>query len=204
MKRYLPLLLLLCVATAGCIRILFRQPVAVEDDRSVIFPQFFERAPIEVGAPGQPYQLDGVTLRAIAIAADDFLPPGRTRAPCFDRQEAHVYRVIRRDDVIFVRIDENPEYCGQKHGGLDSGAKYAISTDGRILRRVLDGMEEYTGPADGSTPVPGEPGVSPSFDPEHLQPLPFMHPGPGDGGTASTPPTSRTGDGGVTDGGPSP
>lgn len=181
----------------------FRQPVAIEDDRSIVFPQFFEHAPVEVGAPGQPFQLDGITLRAIAIAANDFLPPGRTDTPCVDRQEAHVYRVIRRDEILFVRIDENPGYCGQKHGGLDSGAKYAISTDGRILRRVLDGMEEYTGSPDGSTPVPGEPGVSPSFDPEHLQPLPFMHPSPGDGGTTGAPPTSRP-QAPTTDGGPPP
>lgn len=201
MKRYLSLLLLLSVASAGCLRHFFRRPVAVEDDRSIVFPQFFERAPVEVGTPGQPYQLDGVTLRAIAIAADDFLPPAGAQAPCFDRQEAHVYRVIRRDDVIFVRIDENPGYCGQKYGGLDSGAKYAISTDGRILRKVLDGMEEYTGPADGSTPVPGEPGVSPSFDPEHLQPLPFMESRSEDGGMNAAPPPSPTGDGGVADGG---
>ncbi|MGZ3458887.1 MAG: hypothetical protein ACXU86_10345 [Archangium sp.] len=198
MKRYLSLLL--CLATAGCIRSLFRQPVAVEDDRSIVFPQFFERAPVEVGVPGQPYQLDGVTLRAIAIAANDFLPPGGASAPCVDRQEAHVYRVIRRSEIVFVRIDENPEYCGRKYGGLDSGAKYAISTDGRILRRILDGMEEYTGPADGSTPVPGEPGVSPSFDPEHLQPLPFMHPSPGDGGTPGAPLAAPPG-GSTTDGG---
>jgi hypothetical protein len=198
MKRYLPLLL--CVATAGCIRLLFQQPVAVEDDRSIVFPQFFERPPVEVGAAGQPYRLDGVTLKAISIAANDFLPRERADTPCVDRQEAHSYRVIRRDEIIFVRIDEIPEYCGQKHGGLDSGAKYAIGTDGRILRRVLDGMEEYTSPVDGSTPVPGAPGVSPSFDPEHLQPLPFVSPSPRDGGTTNAPPTMQP-EGPSTDGG---
>ncbi len=174
MKRYLPLIL--CVATAGCLQGLFRKPVVVEDDRSITFPSFFESPPVKVGAPGQSFQLDGVTLRALAIAANDFLPPDTADTPCFDRQEAHFYRVIRREQIIFVRIDENPEYCGQKHGGLDSGAKYAISTDGRILRRVLDGTEEYTAPTDGGTPVPGEPGVSPSFDPDHLPFLPFVQP----------------------------
>jgi hypothetical protein len=201
MKRYLTLIL--CVATAGCIRILIQKPVAIEDDRSIVFPPFFERAPLEVGTPGQPYQLDGVTLKAISIAANDFLPPEQANAPCFDRQEAHSYRVIRQGEIIFVRIDEAPEYCGRKHGGLDSGAKYAISTDGRILRRVLDGMEEYTGPVDSGTPVPGEPGVSPSFDPEHIQPLPFMNPSPGDGGTTGAPPTPQP-TSTTTDGGSSP
>lgn len=156
--------------------ILFQQPVTVEDDRSIVFPPFFECTPVEVGAPGQPYQLDGVTLKAISIAANDFLPPERANTPCFDRQEAHSYRVIRQGEIIFVRIDEIPEYCGRKHGGLDSGARYAISTDGRILRRILDGMEEYTGPVDGGTPVPGEPGVSPSFDPAAPRQMPDSTP----------------------------
>ncbi len=111
----------------------------------------------------------------------------------FQPEEAHLYRVIRRDALIFVRIDENPEYCGRKHGGLDSGAKYAISMDGRILRRVLDGTEEYTVPSNGSTPVPGEPGVSPTFDPEHLPSLPFMRASPGDGGTTHALPPSQPG-----------
>jgi hypothetical protein len=183
MKRYLALLA--CVAIAGCIHSLFPQPVSIEEDRSIKFPQFFERAPVEVGLLGQPYQLDGVALRAIMIAANDFLPPGRTDVPCVDRQEAHVYRVIQQENIIFIRIDENPEYCGRKYGGLDSGAKYAISRDGRILRRVFDGMDEYVGPVDGGTPIPGEPGVSPNFDPANLQPLPFMPPKPQDGGLSA-------------------
>lgn len=181
MKRYLPPLL--CIAAAGCVSLgnLFRHPVPVGDDRSIVFPQFFEHAPVEASAPGQPFELDGVTLRAMTLAADDFLPSTGTETPCTERREAHVFRVIRRGDIVFVRIDEDPAYCGLKHGGLDSGARYAVSTDGKILRRVLDGMEEYAGPPEGSTPVPGTPGLSPSFDPEHLQPLPFML----DGGTST-------------------
>jgi hypothetical protein len=184
------LFLTICITIAGCIRGLSPQLADVENDRSIVFPQFFERTPIEIAEPGQTYQLDGVTLRALAIAANDFLPPDGANVPCVRRQEAHVYRVIRQADIIFIRIDENPGHCGLEYGGLDSGAKYAISTDGRILRRVLDGMDEYVEPADGGTWITGEPGVSPNFDPAHLQPLPFMHQSPQDAGVdGGTPPS---------------
>jgi hypothetical protein len=182
MKRYL--LLLVCIAVAGCFRSHFQHLADIKEDRSIVFPQFFERPAVDVTQPGQPYQLDGVTLRAIAIAANDFLSPGRPGLPCVDQQEAHFYRVIRQGQIIFIRIDENPEYCGRKYGRLDSGAKYAISTDGRILRRVLDGMDVYVEPADAGPAIPGEPGVSPTFDPDHLQYLPFMPSRLQDGGAA--------------------
>jgi hypothetical protein len=116
--------------------------VPVEDDRSIVFPPFFEQTAVEVGAQGAPYELEGVVLQAIMIAANDFLPPGTKERPCWDRQEAHRYRVIRQGDVIFVRIDEDPAFCGGGYVPLDSGVKYAISTDGRILRRVVDGEPE--------------------------------------------------------------
>jgi hypothetical protein len=190
MKRYFLLLPLICIAVVNCIRSFSPQLAEVENDTSIRFPQFFERAPVDVAHPGQTYQLDGVTLRALAIAANDFLPPDHATVPCADRQEAHVYRVIRQGDIIFIRIDENPEHCGRKYGRLDSGAKYAISTDGRILRRALDGMDESMEPFDGGTPMPGEPGVSPNFDPANLQPLPFMPSNPHDGGAIGPLPTS--------------
>jgi hypothetical protein len=187
MKRCF-LLLISCIAVASCIRSFSPQLAEVENDTSIRFPQFFERAPVDVAQPDQTYQLDGVTLRALAIAANDFLPPDHAKVPCEDRQEAHLYRIIRQEDVIFIRIDENPEHCGRKYGRLDSGAKYAISTDGRILRRALDGLDESMEPFDGGTPMPGEPGVSPNFDPANLQPLPFMLPSPKDGGSPDASP----------------
>jgi hypothetical protein len=188
MKRYLPLLL--CLAIAACIRSHSPHLADVENDRSILFPQFFERHPVEIAEPGQTYELDGVTLRALAIAANDFLLPDGANVPCEDRQAAHVYRVIRQGDIIFIRIDENPGHCGREYGRLDSGAEYAISTDGRILRRVLDGWDEYVAPADGGIRIPGEPGVSPTFDPEHLQPLPFMNQRPQDAGVDGGAPPS--------------
>jgi hypothetical protein len=134
--------------------------VPVENDRSIIFPQFFEQTAVEVGAQGAPYELEGIVLQAIMIAANDFLPPSAKERPCEDRQEAHRYRVIRQGNVVFVRIDEDPAFCGGGYVPLDSGAKYAISADGRILRRVVDGEPEFPHepaiPDAGMPPAPEE------------------------------------------------
>lgn len=121
-----------------------RPPVPVENDKSIVFPRFFERSAVEVGAGGAPYELDGVVLRAVMIAANDFLPPGTRKQPCWNRQEAHRYRIIRQGDIVFVRIDDDLESCGLQYVSLDTGATYAISTDGRILRRMFDGQPDDT------------------------------------------------------------
>ena len=156
----------------------------MKEDLSIVFPSFFAQAPVTSGVP---YELDGATLKVLSIAANDFLPRKDDPAGCEGTQEAHLYRVIRQGDLFFVRIDPNPGHCGQARGALDSGAKYAIHRDGRILRRVIDGLEPYVGPGDASTPVPGEPGVSPSFDPRNPKPLPFLPSGAQDGGTTPGP-----------------
>ncbi|KFA91823.1 hypothetical protein [Archangium violaceum] len=76
--------------------------------------------------------------------------------------------MIRRGDIIFVYISEDPEYCGRKYPALDSGVKYAISTEGRILRRLLDGQPERPIepelPDDSGRWIKAEPGVSQAFD----------------------------------------
>lgn len=141
MKTRILLLVLGCALTT-CVLRPGPRPVPVEDDRSIVFPQFFEQTAVEVGAQGAPYDVEGVVLQAVMIAANDFLPPNAKERPCEDRQESHRYRVIRQGNVIFVRIDEDPAFCGGGYVPLDSGAKYAISTDGRILRRVVDGEPE--------------------------------------------------------------
>jgi hypothetical protein len=160
--------LVLVLVLAGCLRSPSVPVVPVGDDRTIVFPQFFDRAAEAVGAEGHLYELDGVMLRAVMIAANDFLPPGFKETDCPNRQEAQSYRVIRQGDVIFVYIYENEAYCGTSQLALDSGAKYAISADGRILRRVLDGQPE--GPSDsasadvGGQRVRSRPGVTPAYD----------------------------------------
>jgi hypothetical protein len=137
----------------------------LKEDNSIVFPEFFERAGTLLEEPGVPYDLDGVTLRAITIAANDLIPPPLQDTPCWDRQEAYRYRVIRQGDIIFVRIYANTAYCQHNFLILDSGAQYAISRDGRILRRVYDGQPSApVGPAapDAGGPIySGEP-ISPS------------------------------------------
>jgi hypothetical protein len=108
----------------------------LEDDRTIIFPDFHEQAAVHVGAGGTPYEMDGVVLKAIMIAANHFRPLSAEEQPCWARQEAHQYRVIRQGNVIFVDISEDLDFCGMDYISLDSGATYAISVDGRILRRM--------------------------------------------------------------------
>ncbi len=142
--------------------------VPVEDDKSIRFPSFFEHTAITLGTQGEVYELDGVTLRAIMIAANNFIPPSSSVRSCPDRQESHRYRVVRQGNIVFVYIHEDPAACGESYLALDSGAKYAISADGRILRRVLDGQPEEPLGLEvldgGPRGVPSKPGVPPGYD----------------------------------------
>jgi hypothetical protein len=120
------------------------------------------------------FELDGKVLRAIQLAADDFLPPSRENAPCWATQAAHTYRVLRQGEVLFVRINENPSACGRELPALHSGAQYAISLDGRILKRQLDGESDGMAPGDPASTPPGveaEPGVIPDDEPQTTSPI---------------------------------
>jgi hypothetical protein len=136
----------------------------MEEDLSIVFPRFYEQATVSVGQGSEPFELDGETLRAISVAAQDLLPPVSKSTPCGSRLEARRYRVIRQGSIIFVRIDESPAYCGRMGPSMDSGANYAISTDGRILRRVIDGELDRASGLEavdaGSQGTPAEPGTS--------------------------------------------
>lgn len=104
------------------------------------------------------HEVDGVVLKAIMIAAKDYLRPSAEEAgPCWGSPEAHQYRVIRQENVIFVRIDENLEACGLQYISVDTGAEYAISTEGRILRRIYDGEpRSFSSPSKADAGVPME------------------------------------------------
>jgi hypothetical protein len=186
--------LALSLLLVSCLRASSPPTVPVGDDKTIVFPPFLDRAAGPVGVEGELYELDGVMLRAVMIAANDFLPPGAKNPSCPNRQEAQSYRVIRQGDVIFVYVYENEAYCGGSYLALDSGAKYAISTDGRILRRILDGHpEEGTRGIEatdaGSRKVPSRPGVTPAYDSVWNRPpsptmLDAQDGGVGDGGSA--------------------
>lgn len=163
--------------------------VIVAEDNTIEFPQFYDTVAVDVGAGGGVFRLDGATLQAVRVAADDFLPLRRGRS-CQETQGAHRYRVIRRDHVVFVYIEVDPERCGSTVVPLDGGAKYAISDEGKILRRVIDGEPEarlypevMSGRQDGGVPL--EPGTSPTFDSIRGQPSRFVPPSWQDGGPSS-------------------
>jgi hypothetical protein len=190
--------LVFAVTLLGCgyVRSLFPHRAPLEDDKSIVFPQFFEHAPVKVGVQSEPYEMDGEMLRALVIASNDYLPSDDKDLPCPGRKEAQFYRVIRQGSIIFVYIYWNHAYCGYKYPAFDSGVKYAISTDGRILRRLLDGQPEgpilpETPDEDGGRWIRAEPGVSSEFDAIWNRP---------DGGTAPSssqpppaPPPTRDG-----------
>jgi hypothetical protein len=128
----------------------------VEQEPSIVFPQFFNQTVIEVGADGGVYELDGEVLQAIMIAANDFLPPEYENPACQNSKKAHRYRVIRVGDVIFVDVYEDYSYCDSPYAVSDFGAQYAISSTGKILRRDIDG---FGPPLDSSDAIELDGGV---------------------------------------------
>ncbi|ATB30023.1 hypothetical protein MEBOL_003478 [Melittangium boletus DSM 14713] len=205
MRMRIPTLTLIVLA-ASCVRSPFPSSVPVEDDQSVVFPSFLAQPSTAVGEPGKHYAWDGELLRAVLIATNDFLPYRTRNVPCHRQLEAQRYHVIREGDVIFVYIYEDENYCGGGYVALDSGVKYAISSDGRILRRVFDGQPEQH--LDESNPdggVPAKPGVVPGYEPVESNPPEDVSPAPVsgqdggipvDGGVSSSPWTSGLDGGG--------
>ncbi|WP_147446981.1 hypothetical protein [Corallococcus sp. CA054B] len=175
--RVLPAALLL----AGCLRSTPTRD-AWTNDASIEFPQFFEQTAVEAGADGRTVELSGSVLRALDIAAADFLGPQDANTPCVDRRESHRYRVIQRQGVIFIRIDEDPRACGLNVPALHSGAQYAVGSDGRLLRRLRDGEPDESLEATDAGPgilVPTSE-VGRSFEPpDGSVPLPLPDAGTG-------------------------
>ncbi|KFE66489.1 hypothetical protein [Hyalangium minutum] len=87
--------------------------------------------------------MDGAIVQAMMIAAKDFIPSPSEQFPCWTKPEHFLFDVIRKGDIIFVSI--SPDYfaqgCERYTAPLDWGAKYAISTDGRILTQE-DGSDD--------------------------------------------------------------
>jgi hypothetical protein len=201
LSRMRSIALVLAVTLYGCWRSPFPppSPVPLEDDRAVRLPRFYDRPTISVGERREYYyELDGELLRAVAIAATDFLPPHSDKRSCGNRLEAQRYLVSREGNIIFVYIYEDPEYCGGGYLSLDSGVKYAISADGRILRRIFDGQPEepfeWLNPDGGPRGVPAKPGVIPGFEPiERVKPSPSAQQDGGSSASPSQPPEERDG-----------
>jgi hypothetical protein len=152
---------------SACLRSPGSSPVTREDDKSIVFPQFFEHEAVRVSADAAIYELNGELLQAMMIATNDFLRADDKNQGCWERQGTR-YRVIRQGEVIFVYVYRDLAACGLSYAAADLGAKYAISADGRILRRVVDGepLEPMMskGLDGGRQAVPAELGTSAEFD----------------------------------------
>ncbi|NOK21540.1 hypothetical protein [Corallococcus carmarthensis] len=128
----------LVLGLLGCARRPEPLSAPVLEDRTVRFPVSADAGVIQEGAP---VVLDGETLRALMIVSRDLFPLGSAATSCDSRPESYTYRVLRQDGLLFVYVEENPSACGRRFPALDSGAKYALRPDGRILRRVVDGVD---------------------------------------------------------------
>ncbi|NOK14798.1 hypothetical protein [Corallococcus exercitus] len=171
--------LMLC----GCMKA--HRPALVEAEPSLVFPSFFASTGETVGSPGRAYALDGSVLRALTLAVADFLPPATPSTPCWDRPESHRYSILREPGVIFIRIEEDPTACGRQVPALHSGARYAFSDDGRLLRRLMDGEPEQVpdeAPSQDDTGEDAAPGTPPAPGPQPGGPPPRFSHAP-DGGT---------------------
>lgn len=154
------------IALSGCARAPGPLSRPAENDLSIIFPVSIGQGLVTVGEPGKTYQMDGDVLRALRIVEQDFFPPGNSERPCWARPEAHTYRFTRQGNIIFVYVEEDLADCHRQVPAMDSGAKYAISVDGRILRRVVGSEPDYgvwrlRAPEGGPVIVITEPGVIP-------------------------------------------
>lgn len=154
------------IALSGCARAPGPLSTPAENDLSILFPVSIGQGVVTVGERGMTYQLNGEVLRALRIVEQDLFPPDNTERPCWAKPEAHTYRFIRQGDILFVYVEEDPSYCHRQAPAMDSGAKYAISADGRILRRVVGsepdhGVWRLKTPEGRTVIVITEPGVVP-------------------------------------------
>lgn len=145
-----PRLLVCIILLVSCVKSPMSPLPLSGEDESIVFPDF--SGPVSNGGsqPGGAYDVDGATLQALVIALNDFLPTDSRKPSCWDRPDAWRYRVIRQRETFFIRIQADPAFCSGTLMMLDSGAKYAISSDGRILRRLFTGQPDWTTDSEAS------------------------------------------------------
>lgn len=85
---------------------------------------------------------EGAMTRALAVAMNDFLPPGRSLkgdnphvVRCLSRWETYDISILRAtDDLFFVQFSPVLARCGLDDSTImDAGAEYAVDGQGRIL-----------------------------------------------------------------------
>ena len=156
MRTFLPSLTALLLVT--CMRSPAAHPPPPQHDESIRFPKALKSPGLRLGQSEQRVRMDGAIVQAMMVAAKDFIPPHSENFPCWTKPADFLFDVIREGDIIFVAI--SPDYfiqgCELEPAPMDWGAKYAISTDGRILRRMDDGYDEPDWTSPPSSPDAGE------------------------------------------------
>lgn len=150
--RNLPLLTALLLIT--CVRSPVSSPPRREYDESIRFPKALDSSGVRLGRSNEKLVIDGAIIQAMMIAAQDFIPQNPGKSRCFTKPGDFLYEGLRQDNIIFVQISPDYFSCKSGTGPLDWGAVYAISTDGRILRRAAPEELDWTSPP--SSPDAGE------------------------------------------------
>ena len=137
MRPLLSLSLCIVFSLSGCTILGYRiykeaEQVPPSEARQVRFPNSFEGST----------RLTGSMAKALAVAMNDFIPPGTKPegeedvvARCLSRWETFTLSVLPAgDDLFFVHFspEKLPE-CAPNRRVLDAGAVYAIDGQGRIL-----------------------------------------------------------------------
>ena len=143
----------------------------------VVFPKLFGVEGTAVGEQGRLYGMEGITLRALLAAIDDFRLASLQGHPCGSAPEEQLYRIFDQGKLIFIEITANPSRCKPDSSMVAHGMKYAISPEGRILRRISSG-----GPDDVPALQPSDAGVVGDGGPWQDGGL------PSDGGVTPAPP----------------
>lgn len=142
MRTLLPMLTALLLVT--CVRSPGSHPPPPPYDASIRFPHALRSPGLRLGQIEQRVRMDGAIVQAMMVAARDFIPPHSENFPCWTKPADFLFDVIREGDIIFVVI--SPDYyaqgCELAPAPMDWGAKYAISTNGRILTQINDGYDD--------------------------------------------------------------
>lgn len=134
------LLLLSPLLLSSCLRGAPVSSAAPADEApSLQVPQLLGVKATPVGEQGALYRLDGTTVRALTVATQDFFSASGQGKECWQNTEGHRYELFQQDGVTFVHITANFATCWQKFAPMDYGVTYAISAEGRILRRIFTG-----------------------------------------------------------------
>jgi hypothetical protein len=121
----------------------------------VVFPELFGVEGTAIGEQGKLCRMEGITLRALLTAIEDFRLTSAQGHSCGSVPEEQFYRIFDQGEIIFIEITANTSNCKPGSLMMAHGVKYAISPEGRILRRISSG-----GPDDVPALKPSDAGVA--------------------------------------------